>query len=52
MRQAEPERSVAAIIVAVLAIAGAISFAFAGFTIFEKSMATATSANTSAVDRG
>jgi hypothetical protein len=52
MREAEPERNVAAIIIAVIAIAGAISFAFAGITAFEKSMITATSASASAGNRG
>jgi hypothetical protein len=51
MREAEPERNVAAIIVAVLAIAGASSFAFAGITMFEKFMVTATSVPASAVNR-
>jgi hypothetical protein len=51
MREAEPERNVAAIIVAVLTIAGAISFAFAGINMFEKSMVTATSLPASAVNR-
>ena len=51
MREAEPERNVAAIIVAVLAIAGASSFTFAGITMFEKFMVTATSVPASAVNR-
>ena len=35
MREAEPDTNIATIVVAVLAITGAISFAFAGITIFE-----------------
>jgi hypothetical protein len=52
MREAVPERNIVTIIVSVLAIAGAISFVFAGITIFEKSMVTVTSAHTSGVSRG
>ena len=44
MREADSDGKTAAIIVAVLAILGVDSFVFAGITIVEHSLATATSA--------
>jgi hypothetical protein len=43
MREADRERTTATIIVAVLAILGAVSFVLAGITVVEKSAVTATS---------
>ena len=52
MREAEPDTNIATIVVAVLSIAGAVSFAFAGITMFEKSIVNANSANSTAVQPG
>jgi hypothetical protein len=43
MRESEPDGKNAAVIIAVLAILGVLSFAFAGVSIFENSTITATS---------
>jgi hypothetical protein len=48
MREADRDGKTAAIIVAVLAILGVASFVFAGITIVEHSLATATSSSSPA----
>ena len=48
MREADSDGKTAAIIIAVLAILGVASFVFAGITIIEHSLATATSSSSPA----
>ena len=43
MREADPDKTVATFVVAVLALLGVLSFTFAGITIFERWGANATS---------